>query len=47
MVGTAELRNVAVHALFGSCNIRFKVEELLLKSSGEEYHILASISTKE
>jgi hypothetical protein len=38
MVGMAELRNVAGHALFGSCYIRFKVEEFLLKSSGDEYH---------
>jgi hypothetical protein len=33
MVGMAELRNVAGHALFGNCAIRMKVEDLLLKSS--------------
>jgi len=38
MVGMAELRNVIGHALFGNSTIRLKVEELLLKSSGEEYH---------
>jgi hypothetical protein len=38
MVGMDELRNVAGHASFGNCTIRVKVEELLLKSSREEYH---------
>jgi hypothetical protein len=33
MVGMAELRNVAGHALFVNCTVILKVEELLLKSS--------------